>query len=242
MDLKSSSYLLRYVLFCLLFLLLACTDDEEQENNTNGLTEFQQETIDYFADVALGFEFGGASLITRKWNEDILISVSGEMPDYLIDELNDVISDLNELITDGVTISIAEGSQTPNFSVFFGSGGAYANLNPNAAAFVADNRGLFFVDWDARQNINYANMYVDTELIEEVFQLHLLREELTQSLGLAMDRIEFPESIFQTTWTSTTEYAEIDKELIRLLYHPDVTSGLNEEQLRKVLTEILSNE
>ena len=85
-------------------------------------------------------------------------------------------------------------------------------------------------------------MYVDTRQVEEIFQMHLLREELTQSLGLARDRIEYPESIFQASWTATTEYADIDKELIRLLYHPDVTSGLNEDQVRQVLVEILSNE
>ena len=70
----------------------------------------------------------------------------------------------------------------------------------------------------------------------------MLREELTQSLGLARDSEEYLESIFQSAWTTTNEYAEIDRDLIRLLYHPDVNIGLNENQLDEVLREILINE
>ena len=56
------------------------------------------------------------------------------------------------------------------------------------------------------------------------------------------DSEEYLESIFQSAWTTTNEYAEIDKDLIRLLYHPDVNIGLNENQLDEVLREILINE
>lgn len=235
----------RYFLFCSFLFLISCSDDDEIsvpgiENPF--LTEFQEETINYFTDVALGFEFGGASLITRKWNEDILISVSGDMPHYLIQELDNIIAELNDLITDNVTITIAEQGQGSNFMIFFGKGGDYAEINPSASTYIDNNRGLFFVNWNDAQNLTAADIYVDTERVEPIFQRHLLREELTQSLGLAMDRPEYPESIFQTSWTSTTEYADIDKELIRLLYHPDVVSGLNEEQVRKVLEDILANE
>lgn len=245
MMLKTSTPTFRYFLFCSLLFLFSCSDDEviiDPAIDNPSLTEFQQETINYFADVALGFEFGGASLITRKWKENVLIDVSGDMPDYLLQELDDIIAELNDLITDGVTLSIVEQGQAANLSIFFGSGTAYAEVNPSALQYVNNNRGLFFVNWDGTQNLNWADMYVDTERVEEVFQRHLLREELTQSLGLAMDRPEYPESIFQTSWTSTTEYADIDKELIRLLYHPDVVSGLNELQVREMLEEILANE
>ena len=241
---SSRLLLLRFLLLSLLFLM-SCSDDEPiiiPEIDTTELTDFQIETIDYFINVALGFEFGGASMITRKWNEDIRISVTGDMPDYLLEELDEIISELNDLMTDGVSISLAEANEPSNFLIFSGSGAAYAAINPGASTFVRNNSGLFFVNWDAQQNLISADMYVDTRQVEEVFQMHLLREELTQSLGLARDRIEYPESIFQASWTATTEYADIDKELIRLLYHPDVTSGLNEDQVRQVLVEILSNE
>ena len=85
-------------------------------------------------------------------------------------------------------------------------------------------------------------MYVDIVRADMNEQKHLLREELTQSLGLARDSQKYTESIFQSSWTITNEYAEIDKDLIRLLYHPDMKIGLRENQVHDVLRQILLNE
>jgi hypothetical protein len=63
-------------------------------------------------------------------------------------------------------------------------------------------------------------MYVDIERTKSRdAQRHLLREELTQSLGLINDTYDYPESIFYQGWTETTEYAPIDRELIQMLYN-----------------------
>ena len=62
-------------------------------------------------------------------------------------------------------------------------------------------------------------MYVDIYRANDQEQKHLLREELTQSLGLFNDSYKYPESIFYQDWTTTTEYAQIDRELIDMLYN-----------------------
>jgi len=85
-------------------------------------------------------------------------------------------------------------------------------------------------------------MYVDIDRANLTEQKHLLREELTQSLGLANDSQIYMGSIFQSIWTTTTKYALIDKDLIRLLYHSDMSVGLNENQVDGVLREILISE
>ncbi len=86
-------------------------------------------------------------------------------------------------------------------------------------------------------------MYVDIFRANLIEQRHLLREELTQSLGLARDSPEFPESIFQQSFsTKTTEYATIDRDLIRLLYHKEMKIGLDRDQTCEVLREILKSE
>ena len=63
-------------------------------------------------------------------------------------------------------------------------------------------------------------MYIDTQRPDVSGQKHLLREELTQSLGLANDSYLFDDSIFQQSWTNVTKYSQMDKDIIRLLYHP----------------------
>lgn len=70
---------------------------------------------------------------------------------------------------------------------------------------------------------------------------HLLREELTQSL-VAKDSRRFINSIFQSSYeTKVTEFAEIDTQLIRLLYHPEMEAGLNEDQVHEKLQEIIED-
>ena len=69
-------------------------------------------------------------------------------------------------------------------------------------------------------------MYVDIYRANTIEQRHLLREELTQSLGLAKDSFKYPNSIFQSSWTQTLNYMEIDKDMIRY-YHPNMSTGLN---------------
>ena len=85
-------------------------------------------------------------------------------------------------------------------------------------------------------------MYVDIFRANEQGQLHLLREELTQSLGLGQDSERYLNSIFQINWTITSSYSQIDKDIIRLLYHPNMKVGLNENEVDLLLRSILINE
>jgi len=80
------------------------------------------------------------------------------------------------------------------------------------------NWGMFSVNSGAE--IRRGEMYIDIYRCHSLNgQKHLLREELTQSLGLFNDSYKYDESIFQQSWTETTEYAPIDRVLIDMLYN-----------------------
>lgn len=206
------------------------------------LNNFQLETIDYFKQIALGFEFGNASAITRKWREPLRVFVAGSANTELREELDVIVDELRELITDDFEISFVETREESNYVVFFGSGDQYGQMFPNAAGAVASNWGLFFVNWDSEQYLNSGHMYVDIFRANELERKHLLREEFTQSLGLARDSERHTNSIFQSVWTRTVEYSDLDRELIRLLYHPEVRAGLDEVQTELALRRILEAE
>ncbi len=73
----------------------------------------------------------------------------------------------------------------------------------------------------------------------------LILEEVTQALGLMNDATAYPRSIFYETATDggfETEYAPVDRELIRLLYHPRMSAGLDAEAAEARLIEILEAE
>lgn len=207
------------------------------------LTAFDQEVIDYFKEIALGFEFGNASRITRRWESDVNIFVGGSPTQEHLTEVQKIIDELNALITTGISLQVVSTQSASNYFIYFGSGANYAQLYPSSAGLVESNWGLFSIFWNGFNQFTGGHMYVDIFRASEVEQMHLLREELTQSLGLARDSDKYNNSIFQQSFTTkTTEYAPIDKELIRLLYHPEMQIGLNKTTVEPVLISILSSE
>ncbi len=225
---------------CIIVILIsACSEDEPERN---GLTAYDESVIEYFNEIALGFEFGGASEVTRKWKNDMKIFVGGTKTPIMMDELQRVIQEINALATDGFSASVVTDSLESNFYIFLGSGGDYAKKFPSVLNLVLSNWGLFNVYFDASNIIYGGIMYVDIDRASNIEEKHLLREELTQSLGLAKDSNRYPDSIFQANWTSTTEYSNVDKDLVRLLYHPSMQIGLDQMQSAELLREIILSE
>jgi len=206
------------------------------------LSEYEIDVIDYFKDIALGFEFGNTSNITRKWNSEMKVFIGGEPSFELLAEFEKIRTEINELKTDGFNVTVVDDSLQSNYYIFFGSGTKYAEMFPDEANLVNSNWGLFYLLWNGQNQFYSGHMYVDIIRANSIEQKHILREEFTQSLGLAKDSPLYLESIFQSARTTTTEYATIDKDLVRLLYHPDMGIGLNETQVDKVLTNILIND
>jgi hypothetical protein len=225
------------IIIAIVFFFASCSKYEEKP--ASKLTEYDMEVIHYFKEIALGFEFGSASEITRKWIAEMKIYVGGEITTELEDELKRIISEINILSTDGFIMEIIQDSAKANFYIYLGSGEEYAEIYPSQSDYIQSNWGLFSVYWKNQSHLVSGHMYVDIYRADKTAQKHLLREELTQSLGLAKDSYLYSESIFQAEWTTTTKYAKIDRDLIRLLYHPDMETGLNAGQIEDVLTDIL---
>jgi len=226
--------------FCIIVILIcACSEGEGEKN---GLTAYDESVVEYFNEIALGFEFGSASEVTRKWKSSMKIFVGGTKTPDLMDELHRVVKEINALATDGFSASVVTDSLESNFYIFLGSGGDYAKKFPSVLNLVLSNWGLFNVYFDASNKIYGGIMYVDIDRANNIEEKHLLREELTQSLGLAKDSNRYADSIFHANWTSTTEYSNIDKDLVRLLYHPSMQIGLDRVQSAELLREIILSE
>lgn len=227
------------IAFILMLSVTSCT--KANDTDIKELTAFDKEVISYFKEVALGFEFGDADIpdVTRKWNEELKVFIDGEKPEVLLQELNKIIAEINTIATDGFKISIVGDRFESNYYLFLGTAADYLQKYPSDSNLVASNYGLFILSIDDDNHFFSGRMYVDTQRADLPAQKHLLREELTQSLGLAKDSYKYPESIFQSNWTVTNSYAEIDKALIKLLYHPDMQTGLGENNIENVLEAIL---
>ena len=232
----STIFIIGFFVFCLLDSNTQVTITEKIENlfsiKTRAITNFitstdgggtktrtstthhSEEAKEYFNEIVFKTEFGGDLTTAFKWNKNMKIYVEGEKSPVLMEELSKVVGELNDIINP-IEIEIVQNSSQANMFIYFGSASGFVNAHPNInRSRLEDNYGFFMV------NSNKGEMYVDIYRATEVdAQKHLLREELTQSLGLFNDSYKYPESIFYQEWTTTTEYAPIDRELIDMLYN-----------------------
>lgn len=212
--------------------------EEQKQEEIKSLTVFQRQTISYFKDIALGFETGSASKVIRRWSEPMKIYAYGEVSTKMDSTLNAIILEINELTGENFTTERVDTIEESNYELYVGPYTEFIKLYPQLENQATQNWGIFSLQLNVYE-ITSGVMMVDTERPNLVEQQHLLREELTQSLGLAQDSAKYFDSIFQIEWTRVTEYSQIDKELIQLLYHPDMKLGLDVDEVGDLLSSIL---
>lgn len=199
----------------------------------------------YFNEVALSSEYEDPESLAkvRMWTEDIKVYVHGNGSLKLNNELDNVIKQLNGL-TSTIDISKVTSKEQANFEVYFGSADDWSKTEPvatgwasNAKKHLAKNHGLFYCSKRGHA-ITKCTIYVDTERASSNGQLHLLREEFTQGLGLMNDSPAYPDSIFYSKESYTIQYSRTDIELIEFLYSGLVVPKMNGIDIRSLLLGI----
>lgn len=215
--------------FCVfIYLLLSCQSPPETSHFSG--TSFNP-SQQYFLTIAFGAEYGQNATL-KKWQKDIKIYVTDSTQTLLLQELDRIIAELNNLIGE-IQLYRVNSRSKANFIIYFGDAATYMReFAPEAAQWVPDNFGFFWVNWDAKEVITNGTMYVDLQRTQDNnCRRHLLREELTQALGLMQDSKQYPNSIFQQNWTCSTTYADIDRDLIQLLYNPKLRPGMSKKEV-----------
>jgi hypothetical protein len=115
-----------------------------------------------------------------------------------------------------------------NVTVFYGPDSEFRNHVPD---YVDGNRGYFSLSLDGSDRIYHSDIVISSAMSSEV-RAHLLREELTQSLGLVQDSWAHKDSMFYQGWTTTPQFSELDKETIHLLYDERVAPGMTVREVQ----------
>lgn len=203
------------------------------------LTAEQKTVVNYFQEVALGFEYGNVSPVTRKWKTDMRIYVGGSPDAAVRQELESIVEELNSYFKDGFQMQLVDQKDRSNMFIYFGDQSTYSTLYPRQSALLKGASGLCTVAWNGRNEITRGHIFIRTEKNSIEEQRHVIREELTQALGFGKDSPRFMDSIFQSSFTTPTQYSEVDKELIRLLYHPRMAAGLDATEVEALVTKII---
>ncbi len=205
------------------FLIIGCSFQSNANN-------FTQEEIDYFTEIVLGAEFGDEAPVIKKWTKNIRIKVGGEPTEEDLQTINNIVGDLNGLIAE---IKIKLVDKNENLVIAFSPESEFSAIDPN---YVPTNYGFFWALWhDDNFVIHDASILISSAEVTQQERSHLIREELTQSLGLMNDSDKYNDSIFFQEWTEVTDFSEIDKAVIKLLYLNTIKPGMSKEQVLKIL-------
>jgi len=208
--------------------LYAETARNKIENIAAGPGKYPTEEIEYFFEIAFGVEFGTSEPLIRKWEESIYIEIFGEPTPADLQTLDQIISELNLLLDGAIQLGVVDSGG--NFEIYFRPETTFSD---RLDTYEPVNYGFFWVWWN-NNVINYAVMLIASEGITQQERSHLIREELTQCLGLMQDSWLYPESIFYQGWTDTTEYLPIDRAIIKMLYSPQIKPGMNRKDVLRV--------
>ena len=204
-------------------------EEEQKETPAIESAVYDEQEIEYFFETALGTEFGTSQPIIHKWTDNIRIKINGTPTGTDLDSLGQVIAELNSLIG-SITFDIV--TRNSNIDIYFTAVDQFASIEPG---YVPGNMGFFWVWWDNTGAIYKGKVLIAIDGISQQERSHLIREELTQSLGIMNDSYRYKDSIFYQEWTDTINYAPIDRTIISLLYDPRLKPGMTQDQVRNVL-------
>ena len=192
-------------------------------------TQTEKDIQEYYEEIVCNSEWNG-EIIPKKFHGNIRIYVKGDISKELEIEIDNIINELNELIHP-INITTVPDSSYSNIFMFFGSSSDYINcVSKNKKESIElkntlrKNWGYFHISC-YNQYILGSKIFIDTERTSnDEERKHLIREELTQSLGFPNDSKKYPNSIFYSKWyEDTVEYSNIDKAIIKLHYNSNQT-------------------
>lgn len=186
------------------------------------------EALDYFTEVAFGSEFGDGAREIRKWAVDPKISVHGNPNRADLATLNKVVTELNEIIG-SINIEVVEVGG--NVDLHFAPERQFAAIEPSV---VPGSSGFFWMWWEGGGTITNGRVLVSTD-VHQPLRNHIIREEVTQMLGLMNDSFSYSDSIFYERPSMVQSYSVLDEHLIEMLYRPEITVGMNVDQARAVI-------
>ncbi len=198
---------------------------------------YSADAVNYLTEVGLGSEFGNNPKVINKWNSPIRIQLHGSYTTADERELDSIISELTRLT--GLSITRRAGNSA-NINIHFIPEENFHLVSPGYSQN-SDQMGIFQTFFEADNTIYKAIIAIQHDLRGRT-RPHILREELTQSLGLMKDSHRCTNSIFQQkTSSEPTQYAEIDREVIRILYDPRIRPGMSRQDILQTLSSTSPN-
>ncbi|MDY6800609.1 MAG: DUF2927 domain-containing protein [Bacteroidota bacterium] len=196
-----------FLLLSILFVITECSFDSEI--NKDIINSFSEEELFYFYQLAFEREFQSTNHKLCLWTRNVSMELIGEHTCEDSAEVARIKTELNELI-DPIELNIVKNNG--NLKIYYVDHNYFNSLFP----ITLNTRGYFAVKWNRFFPRGIIFVDKNQSLLK---RRHIVREEITQALGLMNDSQLYKKSVFYQGNSNITEYTEIDKQMIRLLYN-----------------------
>ena len=195
---------------------------------------YSKEEMLYFQDIAFGSEHKLITAQVRKWTKNINIRVEGQPTEEDLLTLETTIGLLNSL-QGQVELSI--GYFDTSLVVNFAPKSAFHELH---SQYKRSDPGFFWVSWI--DDVIYRGTILIDSTSEQSIRNSLLREELTQSLGLMNMSDSYADSIFNdSNIRPDQELSDMDRLMVTILYRDDILPGMTEYEAMALISQITTS-
>lgn len=195
--------------------------------------EYTQEEVSYFKEIALQVEYGSGMHQIHKWVEELKIKVIGAPTTEDLEALESTMDNLNAL-SENLHLRHAKKDEATNMEIYFIPHSEFLTKGYVEESVLKDNWGLGVIWWNRFGEINRAVILIATDRTNSTERAHLIREEVTQSLGLLNDSWEDSESLFYQGW-GTQNYTVRDEKVVQILYDPRIKPNMAELDVDRAL-------
>lgn len=188
--------------------------------------------INYFTGIAFGSEYSGGNVLV-SWNQPVKIRLLGSYSKADSSQVRTVIYELDRLLP---TTNLRLVEHDENISLLFTDQQGFDRYAPS---YANKNAGYFRIRWHPKTKyMTGGRILVRSAGITQVQRNHVIREEITQVLGLMRDSDIFQDSIFYQEYSETDTYSVMDKRVLLLLDALKPLTGHSKEDIERFLYDI----
>ena len=204
------------------------------------LSEAQKELVSYFQYIT--FWKGPnhtPNSVNQKWESNMKMYLSGDITTDYRATAENIISEYNMLFTDGdFSIALTEDQQEANAELFFGTQEEVEEVWPDMYEIIETGSYSGYA-MTPSQNAALVSTRIWISNPIEV----LLKHELGHALGFGhSNKCEEEHSFLCSQISSENDILPIEADIIRYLYHRDISAGLSETEIEAVLADVILNE